>query len=196
MTFLARGVSVAGVHDYGKPPDWLDGPVSAVLRDLQGAQPIAGIAVVATRSDEINVLSLGIAEAMIVDSLPQLDDDLDREEDTGLNPDEPSELGGGNSVSRSLTGPRLLVRVAEILQESLAETEAGWGQARPPCPHHPHPARPAIRDGEAWWVCERVNELLYRIGQGEVPTRPAPAPSWKTRGRRAEKRRAARRRTR
>jgi len=95
MTFLARRGSVAPVHDQGKPPDWLDGPVSAVLRDLQGAQPIAGIAVVATRSDDMNVLSLGIAEAMIVDSLPQLDDDLDSGEDTDPNPDEPSEHGGG-----------------------------------------------------------------------------------------------------
>src|SRR5438270_5060 len=86
--------------------------------------------------------------------------------------------------------PLLQHHVAVILQEDLAETSVGWGQARPACPHHPHPARPVIRDGEAWWICERDDELLYHIGRGEVPTRSVSPPSWrKTRSRRAEKRR-------
>jgi hypothetical protein len=189
MNSLAARDSFALVHDVGKPPDWLDEPANVVLRDLQGADPSADIAVYAVRMDDLNGLTLGIAEPpMLTGSLPQLADDLD--------PDEHTEYGGGNWVPRSLTGPELLVLVADILQEDLAETSAGWGQARPPCPYHPHPARPVVRDGEAWWVCERDDEPLYRIGQGEVPTRRMPAPSWTKRSRRAEKRRRARRRRR
>lgn len=175
------------MHDSGRPPDWLGAPAAAVLRDLQGAEPIAGIAVVASRVvEDLNGLHVGITENR--EPLPQLEDDLD--------PDEPTAYVGGNWVPRSLTGPELLVLVADILQEDLAETDAAWGESRPPCPHHPHPARPVVRDGEAWWICERDDEPLYRIGQDEVPTRPGPPRSWRTpkRSRRAEKRSHGRRR--
>jgi hypothetical protein len=189
MDLLVGSRYVRLVNDVGKPPAWLHEPATVVLRDLQGADPIPDIAVYAVRIDNLNGLTLGIAEPpMRTRSLPQLDDDLDPAEDT--------EYGGGNWVPRSLTGPQLLVLVADILQEDLAETSAGWGQSRPPCPYHPHPARPVVRDGEAWWVCEREDELLYRIGQGEVPTHRMPAPSWTKRSRRAEKRTRARRRKR
>jgi hypothetical protein len=162
--------TVGAVHESGKPPPWLDVPATEVLRDLQGAQPVAGIFVAATRMEGINGLSLGIAEAPILNGpLAQLDDDLD--------PDQETEYGGGNWVPRSLSGPQLLVLVADILQEALAETTAGWGQARPPCPDHPHPARPSVRGGEAWWICERNHERLYRIGNDEVPTCQQPAPT-------------------
>ncbi len=77
-----------------KPPDWLDGPATAVLDDPQGAEPIPGIAVVATRIENLNGLSLGIVEAsMAEDELPQLDDDLD--------PDVETEWVGGNWVPRA-----------------------------------------------------------------------------------------------
>jgi hypothetical protein len=151
------------VHDQGRPPDWLDEPACAVLQDLQGSQPIAELTVVATRIADMNGLSLGIAESSTDEHpLPQLHDDLD--------PDQDTPHGGGNWVPRSLSGPELIVWVADILQDSLAETAQGWVQARPPCPHHPHPARPAVRGGKAWWICERRDERLYRIGQGEAPT--------------------------
>jgi hypothetical protein len=102
--------------------------------------------------------------------LLQLPDDLD--------PDEPTTYGGGNWVPRSLSGEALLVHVAELLQEAFAETADGWGQARPPCPYHPHPARPVLRGAEAWWVCASRDEPLYRIGQGQVPTQRRPEPTW------------------
>jgi hypothetical protein len=177
------------VDHWGRPPDWLDAPAAAVLRDLRGSQPIAEITVVAAPAADLNGLFLGITEGPgLSESLPQLEDDLD--------PAEPTDYGGGNWVPRTLTGPALLVLVADILQEDLAETSAAWGQSRPPCPQHPHPARAVIRDGEAWWVCERDDELLYRIGQGEVPTRPGTPRSWNTPkpSRRSEKRRHGRRR--
>jgi hypothetical protein len=97
-------------------------------------------------------------------------------------------IGRAIFVPRGLAGPELLVWVAQILQEDLAETEVAWAQARPPCPHHPHPARAVVRDGEAWWICERNNEPLYRIGRGEIPTRLRPPPTWTPQTRRSRKR--------
>jgi dephospho-CoA kinase len=59
----------------------------------------------------------------------------------------------------------VLVRVADFLQDQvfdqLAET---WGEARPPCPGHPHPANPVLLEQEAWWVCPRTGDRLGRIG--------------------------------
>ncbi len=115
------GDSFAFVLDLRKPPEWLEGPASAVLEDLQGTQPIAGIAVFAAPIDHLNGLTLGIVEGLTPDEpLSQLDDDLD--------PDDHTDYGGGNWVPRCLTGPELLVLVADILQEDLAETFTGWGR--------------------------------------------------------------------
>ena len=180
--------SVNLVTDQGRPPRWLDEPAGSVLQDLQGARPIGGLTIVATRSvADLNGLSLGIFESSGSEpALPQLVDELLVDD---LDPDQDTPPGGGNWVPRSLAGPALLVRVAEILQEDLAETQEGWGQARPPWPHHPHPARPVLRDGEAWWICELLDERLYRIGQGAVPTRLRPPPTWSAQSRRSRKRR-------
>jgi hypothetical protein len=172
------------VNERGRPPDWLDEPACAVLQDLQGALPIVDLTVVATRNADLNGLSLGILESSGPEhALPQLVDDLD--------PDQDAQYGGGNWVPRSLAGPELLVLVADILQEGLAETSQGWGQARPPCPRHPHAANPVVHDGEAWWICERLDERLYRIGQGEVPTRLRPPPTSSPQSRRSRKRKHA-----
>ena len=76
--------------------------------------------------------------------------------------------GGGQPLSPTMSQTQMLLIVADVLQEACAETTAGWGQSRPPCPYHPHPARAAERDGEAWWICERHDEALYRIGTGEA----------------------------
>jgi hypothetical protein len=125
----------------------------------------------ATRIPGLNGLSLGFLESSKYKHvLPQLLDDL--------GPDQDTQYGGGSWVPRSLAGPELLVLVAEIPQEDLAETSRGWGQTRSPCPDHPHPARPVVLDGEAWWSCQRLDELLDRIGQGEVPTRLLRPPTW------------------
>ncbi len=168
----------------GLPPEWLLGPARAVLDDLQRARPIEGLTIIATVMDEgFNGLHLGLVEGSRVRTpLEQLPDELD--------PHTAQEYGGGNWVPRSMTGPELLTRIAEQLQEDLAESSAGWGEARPPCPHHPHPAVPAVRDAEAWWICTRSQELLYRIGRGEVPARLALPDPWRPReSRRARKRR-------
>jgi hypothetical protein len=94
-----------------------------------------------------------------------LDDDLDFE------PDESLEFGGGNFIPRAMSGPGLLVAVATSSKSDLAETAPGWGQSRPPCPYHSHPAAPVLRDGDAWWISPSSRTPVYRIGQGEVPTR-------------------------
>ncbi|MGH2884505.1 MAG: hypothetical protein ACRDPA_17710 [Solirubrobacteraceae bacterium] len=160
------------------------------MADLQGALPIAGIVAAVALVDGLNGVSLGVIEPrQLMGSLPRLPG-VDE-----LEPEPAGIPGGGNFVPRGLVGPGLVAWVAEILQEDLAETEVAWGQARPPCPYHPHPARPVVRDGEAWWICERLNEPLYRIAQGEVPTSQRPAPSWAPETRRARTRRQERMRS-
>ena len=180
--------SVSGSRDRPKsarievPPPWLMEPALAVLDDLQAAEPIAGLQVVASPLADLNGLTLGVVEpSAVTGELVQLDDDLD--------PDEPTEYGGGNWVPRSLAGPDLLVLVADILQEDLAETGVAWGHARPPCPNHPHLALPVIHDSQAWWICRRDMTPLYRIGRGEVPSGAMPSLTWRKESRRASKRR-------
>ena len=59
----------------------------------------------------------------------------------------------------------VLVRVADFLQEHVFDQLAvTWGEARPPCPGHPHPANAVLLDQEAWWVCPRTGDRLGRIG--------------------------------
>lgn len=155
--------------------------------DLHGAMPVVGVTPAVVLVDGLNGVALMLLEGERATSpLPRLG------EAEQLEPEPAEGAGGGNFVPRGLTGAELLARVAEILQEDLAETEVGWGQARPPCPHHPHPARPVVRDGQAWWICERLGEPLYHIGAGQVPTRPMPTPSWDPQTRRARKRRRRR----
>ena len=169
--------------ELGRPPSWLEEPVDAVIADLQGALPIPDLAAAVATVDGVNGVSLMMIEPdRSIGPLPRIAEAEQLEAEPAGIP------GSGNFVPRGLAGPELLVWVAEILQEDLAETRVGWGQARPPCPHHPHPARPAVRNGEAWWICERNDEPLYRIGGGEVPTRLRPPPTWTPQTRRSRKR--------
>ena len=123
-------------------PLWLAAPARAVFADIQGDDPIPDLSLLAKRMDHPDAVVLGVFES--------------------------DGTGGGRSVSRRVDPVDMLLAIAEILQDECSETSGGWGQARPPCPHHPHPARPAAHDGEAWWVCQRRDERLYRIGSGEV----------------------------
>ena len=153
------------------PPRWLMEPALAVLRDLQAPRPIAGLQIVASPIADLNGLTLGVLEPPLNGDIAELPDDLD--------PAKPTSYGGGNWVPRSLTGPELLVLIADLLQEGLAHSGVAWGQSRPPCPNHPHPARPAIHDREAWWICPHDNTPLYPIGhakvQGALPTVAPPS---------------------
>jgi hypothetical protein len=66
------------------------------------------------------------------------------------------------------SGPRaeMLVSWADWLQEQFfPETRGAWGEARPACPGHPHPASAVELDGEAWWVCPADGRRIGTIGQ-------------------------------
>lgn len=58
----------------------------------------------------------------------------------------------------------ILILLAEGLQDNLSELDQAWGQARPACPGHKHPAAAQEHSGEAWWACPRDGRLLARIG--------------------------------
>ncbi len=73
---------------------------------------------------------------------------------------------GRGVPDRSTPRAQLLVEWADWLQEQVfPETRSAWGEARPECPGHPHPASAALLDGEAWWVCPRDGRRVGRIGQ-------------------------------
>jgi hypothetical protein len=63
-------------------------------------------------------------------------------------------------------GAQLMVELADWLQEQVfPESGGAWGEARPECPGHAHPALPFVEaDGEAWWVCPTAGPLIKRIG--------------------------------
>jgi hypothetical protein len=64
-----------------------------------------------------------------------------------------------------------LVRFADALQEQFFPESAGaWGEARPGCPGHPHPAEATEIDGEPWWTCPAEGHrigVIGRLGSGE-----------------------------
>ena len=58
-----------------------------------------------------------------------------------------------------------VVDLADWLQEQFfPETQAAWGEARPACPGHTHPAVADLLDGEGWWICPADEHRLVRIG--------------------------------
>jgi hypothetical protein len=57
------------------------------------------------------------------------------------------------------------VHLADQLQEQFfPETRAAWGQARPACPGHGHPAQPVEFNGAAWWQCPIDGQHIGRLG--------------------------------
>ncbi|MGH2883072.1 MAG: hypothetical protein ACRDPA_10315, partial [Solirubrobacteraceae bacterium] len=77
------------------------------------------------------------------------------------------QLGSFGLGLPSRAAPRATLRAewADQLQEQFfPETQGAWGEARPKCPGHPHPAQAIERDGDAWWVCPSTGQLIARIG--------------------------------
>lgn len=58
----------------------------------------------------------------------------------------------------------LLLAIAEQLPSFVSEQRETWGQPRPACPGHTHPALVVEREGEAWWMCPATGRPLARVG--------------------------------
>jgi hypothetical protein len=127
-------------------PPWLAELVNAVMNDIAGGQRLFGLSLFVVEGDEAATIGVGIAEQ-----------------------DRSSVGAGSNEMISPATPPGdALVTLAEALQEKCAETQAGWGQSRPPCSYHSHPLRAERREGEAWRTCQQRHEPIYRIGRDEV----------------------------
>jgi hypothetical protein len=116
------------------PPPHVLQAFERALRDLQGADPI-DLRVRGYESGYLYVQEAGERDV------------------TGLwiEEDEPFES--------------LVVRLADQLQEQVfPESRAAWGQARPPCPGHSHPARAELVGDQALWICPASERPLGRIG--------------------------------
>jgi hypothetical protein len=62
--------------------------------------------------------------------------------------------------------PNLVVWLADQLQEQFfPESFEAWGEARPACPGHTHPAIPVADGGGGWWVCPRDSNRIAAIGE-------------------------------
>jgi hypothetical protein len=144
ITIIIRRMDDYGV---GSLPAWLVDAAAAVLADIQGDEPIAGLKVGVRDHAGIDGVVLYMYEQGVEGG------------------------GAGKSVQRGLKRAELLLRVAEVLQDVLHETTAGWSQARPACPYHTHPAVPAAHNGEAWWLCPQRGEPLWPIGSWQPPRR-------------------------
>jgi hypothetical protein len=64
---------------------------------------------------------------------------------------------------------------ADQLQEQVfPETYAAWGQARPRCPGHAHPASAELVGDHAMWICPSSGQPLARIGYLHQEERECP----------------------
>jgi hypothetical protein len=71
-------------------------------------------------------------------------------------PDQPSEL---------------LADFAHWLTDQIfPESRGAWGEARPRCPGHRHPAQAELIDGQAWWTCPLNDRRVAPIGQFAAAT--------------------------
>lgn len=116
------------------------------MDDLEAGEPLPGVCLVVVDGDAPATYGVGVYEP----------------DGTGVG------AGSNQMISAETPRAEALVTLAEALQEKCAETSAGWGQSRPPCPYHAHPLRAELREGEAWWVCQRCDQAVHRIGSGEV----------------------------
>jgi hypothetical protein len=119
----------------GTAPKWLTEAAEAVLADLQQPVPVA--------LETFYEPSRGI-----------------------LWFSERGETGGAGFNPFERRDADLLVSLADWLQEQVfPETRAAWGEARPRCNDHSHPARPIMIAGRAWWVCLDNGHPIAPIGR-------------------------------
>ncbi len=124
--------------EFGPLPDWLADCVDKALHDLQGNAPVA--------------VRVGYSEQHQLEGTLWV-----------------KEVDGDSIAGVWLRGDRgalLLAHVADQLQEQFfPETDAAWGEPRPACPGHTHPAQAAVIDHEPRWICPRDGTVLARIGE-------------------------------
>jgi hypothetical protein len=122
-----------------EPPGWLTDILDVVLRDLQQPQLV-----------EVRIgWTPGVSEVEGTLWFQEIGD--------------PSITGV--PVPRA-DAPYLMVHVADQLQEQFfPETSGAWGQARPVCPGHAHPAEADLRESVAWWICPESRQPLWRLGE-------------------------------
>jgi hypothetical protein len=119
-------------------PRWLDQPLRAVLRDLQHPHPVH---VRVGYSEEHDGAWLWIQE---------------------LGTRGPH----GVWIPPDARGTTLVARIADQLQEQFfPESRAAWGEARPGCPGHPHPASADCDENGAWWICPQDAHRIAAIGE-------------------------------
>jgi hypothetical protein len=63
---------------------------------------------------------------------------------------------------------------ADPKEQVFPETRAAWGQARPPCPGHAHPASAELVGDHAMWICPSSGQPLARIGYLHEEERECP----------------------
>jgi hypothetical protein len=71
----------------------------------------------------------------------------------------------GFGVDSGASETEIVRALAEGVQEHLSETALSWGQARPVCPGHPHPAIAHVDGGDAVWACPRDGRRLGVVGE-------------------------------
>jgi hypothetical protein len=125
--------------DLGPLPDRLSRLVNRVLADFQQPTPVD--------------IELGYAD-----------------EGDGSGTLSVSETGDGTSMGFAVLADEddtaFLVRFADTLQEQFfPESVGAWGEARPECPGHAHPAEATEMAGEAWWTCPVDGRRVGVIGR-------------------------------
>jgi hypothetical protein len=119
------------------PPDWLDEPLRAILHDLQQPRPIP--------------LRYGFSED--ADGAWLWIEELGVPGATGV------------WIPPETEGAALTAWLADHLQEQFfPESAAAWGEARPACPGHGHPAIASADGDEAWWRCPADHRRIAVIG--------------------------------
>ena len=146
-----RGVFVdRAAEEYGARPsplagqplsDWLAAPLEQLVASFEAPTPIGLSLLVDTEPDGlISVdLSLKPGGGWMF----------------GVRPDQPV--------------ANLIAQTADGIQEHLPEESQTWGQPRPPCPGHGHPAVVRVVDRRACWVCPEQAATLTTITEQSWP---------------------------
>lgn len=138
---MSRGAEILNLPDREPLPGSIASAAARVLADVQGVDPLP--------------ISLGYGRDTRVPTLGTVIVALGEEQ-------------YGFQVDCAASEAEQVYIVAEGVQADLSETGLAWGQARPACPGHPHPAIPRIDGSDAVWVCPRDGRRLALVGSLHV----------------------------